>query len=228
MSFKRGSTYLRYLAVAISFILISSILSIMAVGLPAVKAGTSSNFALDGSVSAGCGYVTTCSVPLSTTQSNDVIIVACDCWPSGVAFSVKDSAGLTFIQRESQLSIGGNQFVQTWYAISPSRLSSDAISVTTTDTGETWYGVVAFAISGANTANPFAAGFPLSQANLNCASPCNTGVSAPAGSFVFQVGGDTGNTLQTSGSGMTLIQTTRAGQDIYAQYETISGALSSA
>ena len=223
----RGKVYHKYLSVGISLIIVSSALSLAVLGVPVVRAGTSSHFALDGSASHGCGYVTTCSVSLTTTQSNDVIIVGCDCWPSGTTFSVKDSAGLTFIPRESQLDIGGGQFVQTWYAISTSALSSDTISVTTTITGETWYGMVAFAVAGANTANPFVSGFPLSQANLKCASPCNTGVSAPAGSFVFQVGGDTGNKLQTAGAGMTLIQATRAGQDAYAQYEVLSSSISS-
>ena len=224
----RSEAYRRYLSVGISFVLVSSALSLVVVGGPVVGAGSSSGIALDGSASNGCGYVTTCNISLTTTQSNDVIIVGCDCWPSGTTFSVKDMAGLTFIPRESQLGIGGNQLMQTWYAISTSPISSDAISVTTTRTGETWYGIVVFAVSGANTVNPFVSGFPESQANLKCTDPCNTGVSAPAGAFVLQIGGDTGYMLQTAGTGMTLIQTTRAGQDVYAQYEVPSSALSSA
>jgi hypothetical protein len=209
-------------------VLVSSVLLLMGVNIPIVRAGTSSNVSVDGSTSNGCGYVTVCSVSLTTSQSNDVVIVGCDCFPYGMAFSVKDSAGLTFLPRDSSLSIGGGQFVETWYAISSSILSADQISVTTADTGETWYGVVAFAVSGANAADPFVAGFPISQANLKCASPCNTGVSAPAGSFVFQVGGDTGSKVQTAGAGMTLIQATRTGQDTYAQYDALSSALSAA
>jgi hypothetical protein len=83
--------------------------------------------------------------------------------------------------------------------------------------------VVAFAVSGANTAHPFVSGSPLSQANIKCAGtgPCNTGFSAPAGSFVFQVGGDTGDKIQTAGAGMTLIQTSERGQDLYSQYEVL-------
>jgi hypothetical protein len=64
-----------------------------------------------------------------------VIIVGCDCFPASAAstFSVKDTAGLTFTSR-AVIGIGGNQFVHEWYAIAPGRLSSDMISVTTTDT----------------------------------------------------------------------------------------------
>ena len=57
--------------------------------------------------------------------------------------------------------------MQEWYAISQTPLTSDTISITTTDTGETWYGVVAFGISGANTASPFDSNsnLPVAQAN---------------------------------------------------------------
>jgi hypothetical protein len=227
MSLRTGNDYRVGLSFGISLIIVISILAFLGIGLPIVQATTSSA-ALDGSASNGCGYVTVCSVSLSTSESNDIIVVGCDCWPSGTAFSVHDGAGLTFIPRESQLSIGGNQFIQTWYAVSASPLSSDQISVTTAKTGEIWYGVTAFAVSGGNTTNPFVQGFPISQANLNCAAPCNTGVSAPAGAFVFQIGGDTGSKLQTAGPGITLIQSSKSGQDVYAQYEVPAGGLSSA
>ncbi len=185
--------------------------------------------ALDGSVSAGCDYVTSCTVSLTTTHSDDVIIVGCNCYPLGTSFTVTDTAGLVWTARAPQLSIGGDEFIQTWYAIAASPLTADKISVTTADTGETWYGVVAFGVSGANTANPFVSGMPIAQANGKCSDhPCNTGVSAPAGSFVFQIGGDTGSKLQTAGSGMTLIRASTTDEDIYAQYEVPSTALASA
>ncbi len=196
-----------------------------------------SSLAPDGSASTGCGYVTSCSVKLTTASSGpDVIIVGCNCYPISEAstFSVSDTAGLTF-HSLAEISIGGNEFMEEWYAIAPSRLTSDTISVTSTDTGETWYGVVAFGISGANTANPFDPNpsLPVGQTNtLGCPSslPCNTGVSTTnPNDFVFQIGGDTGSTLQTAGAGMTLIQATKAGEDIYGQYEVLSGTtLSSA
>src|SRR5208283_2733187 len=108
-------------------------------------------------------------------------------------------------------------------------LSSDSVTVQTTSTGETWYGMVAFAVSGANSAQPFAAGFPVAQANpKGCGGPCDTGISAPAGSFLFQMGGDTGSVLQTAGSGMTLIQSSKSGQDAYAQFEVLTASISGA
>ena len=164
---------------------------------------------------------------------SDVIVVGCNCWPVGGSFSVSDTAGLAFSARTSQINIGGGQFIQTWYAIAPGPLSSDVISVKTPLTGETWYGVIAFGVSGANTASPFDPNplLPRAQANIACLNnyPCNTGVSTTnPDDFVFQFGGDTGYGPQTAGAGMTLIQYSPAGQNTYAQYERVSSQLSSA
>ncbi|MDA4136272.1 MAG: hypothetical protein OK449_04645 [Thaumarchaeota archaeon] len=188
---------------------------------PAVS---TADMTMDGSASTGCGYVTACSVSLTTTQSNDVVIVGCDCYGGG-AWSVKDAAGLTFTPRSGPVQVGGGQWLETWYAISPSALTADKVSIQTTSTGETWYGMTAFAVSGANIAQPFVAGFPEVQPYTNdrlvCASPCNVGVLVPAGAFVFQVGGDTGDKIQTAGLGMTLIQSSERGEDLYSQYEVV-------
>ncbi len=187
---------------------------------------------LDGSAKNSCGYVTACSVTLTTSQPSDVIIVGCDCLPAGASFSVSDTAGLTFHPRTAQLGIGGSQFIQTWYAVAPAAVTADSISVQTPSTGETWYGVIAFAVSGANTASPFDSNpsVPRAQANIDCpgGDPCNTGVSTSGPDFVFEFAGDTGSRLQTPGTGLTLIQAGTSGQDAYAQYEVTSGGLSAA
>lgn len=198
-----------------------------------ISSSAQSPLALDGSAKNGCGYVTSCSVSLTTVNPSNVIIVGCDCWPLGGSFSVKDTAGLTFSTRTAQLSIGGGQFIQTWYAIASTPLTSDSISVQTPLTGETWYGVIAFGVSGANLQSPFDTNpsIPKVQANINCPAsyPCNTSVSTTnAVDFVFQFGGDTGYTQQTAGAGFTLIQWNSAGLNAYTQYEITSSRLSSA
>jgi hypothetical protein len=85
--------------------------------------------------------------------------------------------------------------------------------------------MMAFAVSGANIAQPFVTGFPGVQPythdSLACSSPCSIGVSVPSGAFIFQVGGDTGDKIQTAGVGMTLIQSSERGEDIYSQYEMV-------
>src|SRR5208282_5269463 len=188
---------------------------------------------LDGSAENGCGYVSSCSVTLTTANPSDVIVVGCNCWPVGGSFSVTDTAGLAFLPRTAPVAIGGGQFIQTWYAVSSTPLSSDVISVKTPLTGETWYGVMAFGVSGANTANPFDPNplLPKAQANINCpgSQPCDTGVSTTnPDDFVFQFGGDTGYLPQTAGAGMTLIQYDSQGQNTYAQYQIAVSPLSAA
>ncbi len=187
---------------------------------------------LDGSAKNGCGYCSSCSVTLSTVNPSDVIVVGCNCWPVGGSFSVTDTAGLLSCQDKPD-EHRRESFIQTWYAVASTPLSSDVISVKTPLTGETWYGVIAFGVSGANTQAPFDPNpsIPRSQANLNCpgSDPCNMGVSTTdPDDFVFQFGGDTGYTSQTPGAGFTLIQYSPAGQNTYAQYERLSNPISSA
>jgi hypothetical protein len=208
---------------SISLLFVLAFLSFTGVQHGTAAAATGAAPALDGSGSSGCGYVQTCTVSLTTTQANDIVIVGCNCWPVGTQFLVKDSAGLTFHLRSPQLSIGGGNFVETWYATSSSALTADKISVSTNDTGETWYGMIAFAVSGGNIADPFVPGLPDAQANVQCTTPpCSKGVTAPAGSFVFQVGGSTGDTVETAGTGMTLIGASDRAADIFAQYGVLS------
>ena len=220
----------KVVVLALLFLLTAS--GILAVSTITAEAGTTT-LSLDGSAKNGCGYVTSCSVSLTTANPSDVIIVGCNCWPAWGAFTVTDTTGLVFHARTAPLGIGGNQFVQTWYAIAPSPLTGDSISIQTSLTGETWYGVIAFGVSGANTTSPFDPNpaLPKAQANIACLNnvPCNIGVSTTNNAdFVFQFGGDTGNTLQTAGGGFTLIQAGLAGQTAYAQYEITSSPLSSA
>jgi hypothetical protein len=212
---------------SISLLVVLGLVSLTGAQHVAVAAATTTVApALDGTASNGCGYAQTCSVSLTTAQANDVVIVGCNCWPGGVQFLVKDSAGLTFHLRSPQLAIGGGNFVETWYAVSSSVLRADKISVSTNQTGETWFGVLAFAVSGANTAVPFVGGLPDIQANIQCrAPPCNEGVTAPAGSFLFQFGGSTGGTIQTAGPGMTLIAASNKGASTFAQYEVLSSSV---
>ncbi len=213
-------------------LLIASLIVCGVLAVSFVRASGATGISVDGSVKGGCGYVMACSLLLTTAHSPDVVIVGCDCWPYHGSFTVSDTAGLNFQQRTGQVSIGGGQFIQTWYAIASNPLTADSISVRSTLTGETWYGVVVFAVSGANTTSPFDSNpsIPKTQANIGCSGndPCNTGVSTSANDLVFQFGGDTGYTTQTAGTGFTLIQANAVGQDAYAQYEIASSPLSSA
>jgi hypothetical protein len=96
----------------------------------------------------------TATVALTTKNANDVIILDIIQNDSSVA-SVSDAAGLTWHQRAmSTVSGVGSDTIYEYYAIAPTALSADAISVSFK--GATSYvDLNAFGVSGANTASPF-------------------------------------------------------------------------
>ncbi len=164
--------------------------------------------------------------------------MGCNCDPAGSTFTVSDSSGLTWQNRTDQIAIGSGQFLEEWYAIATHTLSSDSITISTTGSSPS-YGIIAFAIYGANTSRPFDTNTSLPTAQANDAScprggllrkeeyPCNTGVSTSnANDLAFQIGGDAGSTLQTGDSG-TLIAALDSGVDVYAQYAVLTSTLSS-
>src|SRR5437879_7384462 len=95
---------------------------------------------------------------LTTTQSHDVIIVVVETCCGTNVTSVTDDNGLTFTERISYTSqtelsggFGGNQTLWEYYAIAPSPLNSDNITVVAGKCCYTVSGMQTFAISGANT-----------------------------------------------------------------------------
>ncbi len=218
---------MRYAVAEVSPILVILSVSLIAGISFSEFSSAQSSMSLGASATNGCGYVTSCSVIVSLS-SPGVIIVGCDCFPSASAgFSVSDSADLTWTVRESGLGIGGGQYLMEWAAFSSTPIINDTISISTADTNETWFGIVAFTVLGATG---FDSHFPLAQANNpNCGSaPCNTGISTTGSNeFVFQIGGDTGYVTETAGSGMTFIAGTTLGQDVYVQYQIAGSPLNS-
>jgi len=99
---------------------------------------------------------------LTTTQSHDVIIVVVETCCGTNVTSVTDDNGLTFTERISYTSqtelsggFGGNQTLWEYYAIAPSPLNSDNITVVGDKCCYSVLGMQTFAISGANTVNVF-------------------------------------------------------------------------
>jgi hypothetical protein len=112
--------------------------------------------AIDGSgaYNDNCNSVTTCKLTLSTSKTNDLIILTGDEVSSSVHISsISDSAGLTWHLRKQLSNSGQNSMTEEWYAIAANSLSSDTVTVTYSS--KTSGGITAFAISGANTAAPF-------------------------------------------------------------------------
>jgi hypothetical protein len=104
----------------------------------------------------GVGYTagasgTTCAITLTTTSTNDVIIVFAAVNSTTTA-SIADTAGLTWALR--QRVVGGSDCIEEWWAISAGVLSADTITLTLSATSS-FVSASAHGISGANTSNPF-------------------------------------------------------------------------
>ncbi|CAM6031510.1 unnamed protein product [Sphagnum compactum] len=90
---------------------------------------------------------------LSTTSSNDVIIIWAYSASTPGVVSISDTAGLSWAIRGTSHSWNAGAWrAEEWYAIAPSPLSSDSITVTYSGSPGR---MIAFGISGANTVTPF-------------------------------------------------------------------------
>ncbi len=126
------------------------------------------NIAVDG-VSAVGACVSTCSVTLTTTHANDILIMmAAASGSSGAALTgITDSSGLTWTKRTSVTSGSGINSWEEWYAKASSIQTSDNITITANG-NTTGTRIFAFGVSGANFTTPF---------DVNVALPGSNSVS---------------------------------------------------
>lgn len=130
-----------------------------------VSGAPPAGLALDGNVGAAMNNVTTASVNLTTTKTNDVIIVLVSHAPFTTETVSVTSPHLTFTLRATANRFNGN-FAYEYEAIASSTLSAETITFTSSQPGG---GILnAFAISGANTSSPF-------DPNVSLPSPVGTG-----------------------------------------------------
>jgi len=130
--------------------------------------------ALDGSAK-GNGGTTSASCTLTTTSTNDIIYVVVTAFGNTASPTINTptATGLTFNLRKSNLT-AASAIIGTYYAVAASAQSAKVISVTTTNT--TGVVIIAFGISGANTATPF---------DANAAIPATTKGTTSAVSVTF-------------------------------------------
>jgi hypothetical protein len=143
-----------------------------------VQSGSSGSLALDGSTTAGSGGSATNSQTtgtLTTSHANDVIIVIASLSDgnggstSSNTVSSVTATGLTFHLRQSVTNYVNPDYyadVEEWYAIASSTFSN---TITVQTTASDRFTVIAYGISGANTASPF-------DSNAN-ANPTASGTS---------------------------------------------------
>jgi hypothetical protein len=159
------------------------------------------------------------SVSLTTTQTNDLIYVVVS--TSSTPTVTMTGGGLSWNLRGSQAN-GGAGKVWTFYAVSPSILSSATI---TANLGASQrFVLIAFGISGANTATPF-------DPNLGSVASSTGTISTASVSFTTTTTNDfvigalyvNNNPTVTSGSGFSTIAITRYSNQVTGAAENKDG-----
>ena len=129
-------------------IMLTVILSVLVIAIPqAVRATPSLGLDGIGKPSGCCG-----SQLLTTGNAGDVVVLVAECGfrsCNGNVSSVTDSSGLSYVLR---VSYGPNDRLWEYYAIAPTPLSSDNITVAVSGFLIGW---MVFAVKGANIATPF-------------------------------------------------------------------------
>lgn len=158
------------------------------------------------------------TITLSTSNSNDIIIVAA--FLNGGPITSVTSANLTFTLRVRILdSAGGDQYVEEWYAVASSPLSSEVITINGTVNGS-YLEAVAFAISGANTSTIWDSNVSVPASNST--STLLTVSTTNANDFIYAIYGYISS--GSPGSGWTQIGT---GTYLFVEYQIVSSTQSS-
>lgn len=184
--------------------------------------------AIDGTNTAGGSGVST--VALTTTQSNDVIIVTvggANISTAGAGITVS-GCSLSWTQKSFSNDGTSGREVQLWYAVAATPLS--ACTITATANGAwTLTGITAMGISGANTTTPFDPnGASSATANGATSNPTVSGISTSNANDIL-IGGvvAAGSGPPTAGSGFTQLWNSGAVTPVLAsEYEVVSATQS--
>jgi flagellin-like protein len=193
---------------------------------------------------APCTATTTSgSAALTTTKSNDVVVVMLSAEDTGSVLRTVSgvaATGLTFLKRSGG-TIPTSPFsdAEVWYAIASSPLSAASITVTMTgavDDGS----IVAFGVSGANTATPWDPNVSLPKAGTATAASIPSVSAVSTNNANDMVLGFTGVTTssdpsfptETAGAGYSLVTTKLNGNGVggaeaAAEYKVVSSLQSS-
>ena len=186
----------------------------------------------------GIGYVNTnqhgCQLSITTTQPNDVIILMWTQNHNHYVTGVTDSAGHTWTHRKTALPIGdNNEALDEWWAIAP---TAGTFTITVSESGYSSYTTtaIAFAISGANTANPFdsQSGLPYTSTGTSGTPTVSSVTTSNANDIILGLVGYRGtSTSVTAASGYTLITSQTYGTSQQwgaAEYKIVTSTQSNA
>lgn len=158
--------------------------------------------AIDGVTVSG-QFKTTDSVTLtkSTTLAGDVIVVGVQN-NGGVAVSSVTSTNLTFTLRKQ--FIDGTMYIEEWRAIATAALSSEVITVQMDASTSGTAGC--FAISGADTVNPYDVNSSLVATGSGSSSVPNVTLSTSnTDTIIFMIGATGARTGNSAGANFTLL-----------------------
>ena len=196
---------------------------------------------LDGTASQGCGHTTnSCTTTLTTTNSNDIIIVytleALDLQAS-CTFSVSDTAGLTWSYRGGAAGRADGWYGTTprdqigeFWAKSTGLLSSDTITESilgcaSTQYGGEYNGLHVFGVAGANFNTPFDPNNAQAvTANANSNTPSVAISTTNSNDMIIGVAQQSSYGTLTTGSGFTTII---SGGGSASEYETVTSPVTS-
>lgn len=160
----------------------------------------------------GPGTSSTMLLTLSTTKTNDVVIIHALCNLSSVS-GVSDVAGLTWAKRAS-IGAGAND-IEEWFAKSAAPLTGDAITV---QCGAGVFNLsIAFAVSGTNFASPFDPGGPQTSATGTLSI-----TTTHAKTFVIAAARFSSTTAPTAGAGWTPIISGTTGTFYVSEYKILT------
>ncbi|MGA2877224.1 MAG: hypothetical protein ABSE82_17035, partial [Nitrososphaerales archaeon] len=185
---------------------------------------------LDSSTYNGC-YATSCSASLTTSSSNDLILV----WGNAQGGSntpTVTASGLSFASRFVQTSWTNGYDSELWYAVASTKLSG--LSITVIDAGSGCspgcpMSITAIAISNANTANPFDPNGALPSSDIE-ASPQGAYSTSNANDFITFFVANAGGQTPTFGlySFTTIQAGSGSGLGYATAYKIVSSVQSSA
>jgi hypothetical protein len=123
-----------------------------------------------------------------------------------------------------RFSSGGTPDLEEWYAIASSALQSDVITATYSANSGISDSLIAFGISGANTASPFDAGGPVYAANTATTASASITITH-SNDMLLGLASNSQSSTYTAGAGFTIIgQTPTAAYAAGAEYGVVSGA----
>ena len=214
-------TYTHYLMNGPRFVLLSTISILSLVAGFSFPVSTYAALTLDGTPNTNTATgASTITVPLTTSLTNDIIVVDVHnevTTSNGASVTVQGvtAPGLTFAKRSSVSDEGTTEYndLERWWALATSTFSG-TITVTFNATIDD-ASIVAYGVNGANTSSPWDADGPFSNTDASGSSgltPTISSVStAAANTMLLAVtanGYNSGGYDQTAASGYSLIGTT--------------------